>query len=127
MKVQTFLVAVLKLIFILTASVAVISCSSTSNRVEQSTQLGDELLASIANQSKVDNFDLNIYAQAFLAKRSTQKLSAQQIMQITEMYKDGTLASISNGNFEAFAKWEGNDIDKTKLKLRVTTYWVKQR
>lgn len=117
MKVPIFLVAVLKFIFMLTASVAVISCSSTSNRVEQSTQLGDELLASIVNQSKVDNFDLNSYTQTFLQKQSDQKLSAQQIVQITEMYEDGTLASISNGNFETLTKWKDNDIDKTKSKL----------
>lgn len=101
----------------LIASVALISCSSTSNRVEQSTQLGDVLLASIVSQSKVANFDLNSYAQTFLEKRLPAKLSAQQIMQIAEMYEDGTLTSISDGNFGALAKWEDNAIDETKSKM----------
>ncbi len=113
MKVPIFLVAVLKFIFMFTASIAVISCSSTSNRVEQSTQLGDKFLASIVNQSKVNNFDLNSYVQTFLQKHSDQELSTQQILQIAEMYEDGTLASISSGDFDALAEWEDNDIDKT--------------
>lgn len=117
MKVQIFLVAVLKFILMLTSCVAVISCSSTSNQVVQSTQLGDKFLASIVNQSKVNNFDLNSYVQTFLQKHSDQELPTQQILQIAEMYEDGTLASISSGDFDALARWENNDIDKIKSRL----------
>lgn len=119
MKVPSLSIAVLRLLTIISASILMTSCSSTSTSVSQETQLGDELIATSTTLIGRKDSNLQEHVATFLKSHTQNEFSDAQVSNIVEMLRTGTLASASNGDHNFISTWKQDDKEEIKTKLEI--------